>query len=180
MKPQELLNQSEKFLQQHPHFVKKGFSLNVFSDGAQWMVDMLNKIDPLQNRTFDQSIYFTFWGWSKYLVCLLAFFISFFILLNIHFSLIPLSILAFYFIEGWFVFLFPTLIDRKSNPIVSSAKLTSEIGIFTTITTILPIAFFMLSGIFQKKKFLINWHIGCLAILFWYTDEIRNRESSKL
>ncbi len=180
MKPQEFLNQSKDFLKQHPHFIKNGISLRMFSDGAQWMVDMLNKIDPLQNRTFDQSIHFSFWGWSKYIACLLAFFASFFILLNIHFSLIPLSILPFYFIEGWLVFLFPILIDRKVNPIISSAKLTFKIGIFTTITTILPIAFFMLSGIFQKKKLLINWHIGCLAILFWYTDEIRNRESSKL
>ena len=104
-----------------------------------------------------------------------AFLISaaFFFSLNIF--LTPLSIIVFYLFEVHFLFLFPLIIDKIDQPILTSIKQTYKVGIFNALVTVIPIACFMLKGLFNISKPFHNWHIGSLAILIWYQNEIRDR-----
>lgn len=168
------LNKAKQHLKQNSAYIDKGNWLNTFSLGAKWMVSKLNKIDPLNHRTFNQNTNFLAYGLGKYLISLLAFLIYFLLFYNIHFLLTPLSILVFYVFEVALLFLFPLLIDGVEYPIITSIKMTWKIGFSKVILIVLPIAIFMLAGLFDIKRPFHNWHIGCLTILFWYKDERKN------
>jgi len=88
---------------------------------------------------------------------------------------IPLSIVVFYLFEIQFLFLFPLLIDNSKEPVRRGIREVFKIGIIRCLFTVIPIAFFMLLGLFHKRQRYRNWYIGCLAILIWYNDEVRTR-----
>lgn len=165
-----LLNQAQQHLSQNPVYIKQGFWFDTFPLGAKWMVDRLNEIDPAHHRVFNQKVSFTAYGLGKYLLCLLAFSLYFMLFLKIHWLLTPLAILVFYIFEVSLLFLFPLLIDQVKHPLITSFKMTWNIGFSKTILIILPIAIFMLKGLFDNKGPFHNWHIGCLVILFWYVE----------
>jgi len=168
------LSKAKIHFNQRPVYVEQGSWINLFSSGAEWMVERLNEISSENQYIFNRDVHFTTYGLGKYLLCLLAFFISFLLFSKTHIALTPLSILVFYVFEVALLFLFPLLIDGVKHPIITSIKMTWEIGFFKAVLIVIPIAIFMLIGLFDIKKRYHNWHIGCLAILFWYLDERKN------
>ena len=169
----DLWRQSERHLQLYPIYLSETPDLSVFSKGAAWMTARLNEMDNHKTTRFDPSIPFNAYGWFKYGLCISACIISAFLLFPLHFLLVPLSIVVFYFLEVQLLFLFPLLIDQVKQPILTSIKITYHLGVFKCMGTVMPIAFWMLWGIFSKNQPFRNWHVGALAILIWYKDEVR-------
>jgi hypothetical protein len=172
---QTLLYLSKKAFAAQPDQVQQPFSLQLFQNGAIWMQAKMNDLNPANKVWIDKKISFNGYGFLKYSICLSAFATSFFFFLNKNVSLIPLSVLVFYFFEVHFLFLFPLLLDKIPHPIWKSIRLTYKLGVFRAMFIVLQIAMFMLWGILNVKNPFKNWHIGCLCILIWYQDEIRNR-----
>jgi len=175
MKYQELLSQSRNHLVKSSNCIHNEISINLFSIGAKWMFDKLNELDNKKSTKFDHSINYNLYGILKYGICFFALLISFFFFYKIHLFLTPLSVIVFYFFEVHFLFLFPLLIDKTKNPILMSIKQTYRIGIFQSIFTVIPIGFFMVFGLFKINNPFKNWYIGCLSIIIWYQNEVRNR-----
>jgi hypothetical protein len=175
MRFETLLLQSKQFYENKPNQVEKALSTGIFTEGGKWMWEKMQTMDSRTVDGFDTSIPFTRYGFLKYGWCLSAFILSFFGALHIHTLLTPLSVLVFYFFEIHLLFLFPLLIDKTPYPIWKSIKITYKIGILKTLWRVVRIAFFMLIGIFNFKNPFKNWHIGCLFVLIWYQNEVRNR-----
>jgi len=175
MNGRDLIRQSNIHFQQQPVYLSAGLGLSIFSKGAAWMAGRLNELNNHHLITFDPAVPFNALGWFKYGLCLSAFLFSAFLLFQIHFLLVPFSILVFYFLEVHFLFLFPLLLDRVKHPLWSSIKTSYRIGIFKCMITVIPIAYWMLVGLLRKNQPLQNWHVGALAVLIWYNDEIRTR-----
>ena len=175
MKFRDILLQSKDIYENQPNQVEKIASIFIFTEGAKWMAQKMCIIDPETSVSIDKFISFNRYGFLKYTVCLTAFIASFLLFFNINIFLIPFSILVFYFIEVHFLFLFPLLIDKTPYPIWKSIKTTYKIGLIKAIFIVIRIAMFMLFGILNSKQPLKNWHIGCLFILIWYQNEVRNR-----
>lgn len=173
MKYQELILQSKKNLQLHPPAIDGIVSINIFELGAKWMYDKLN--EDKKHAAFNQSINFSAYGSLKYGISLLAFLFSIVQFIKINFCLLPISIVIFYLVEVHFLFLFPFLIDRVQKPVWTSIKQTYKTGIFTTVFNVIPIGFFMVFGLLNLKDPFRNWYIGCLSIIIWYKNEIRDR-----
>ena len=170
MKYQKLLAQSREHLRRFPAAEKQGFSLLVFTNGAEWMLHRMNELDG-EERIFDSSISYEKNGYFKYGICLVAFLLIGAFLFNKAVLLLPLAILVFYILEIHFLFLFPLLIDKVENPILKSIQMTYEIGVFQALATVIPIGFFMIIGLFNLQNPLKNWYLGCLSILIWYGYE---------
>lgn len=81
-----------------------------------------------------------------------------------------LATFVFYWAEVQLLFLFPLLIDRVPHPIRESFRLTRQIGVAHAMRRVMPIAFFMLSGLCHRRDPLQRWYIGCAAVLLWYED----------
>ena len=175
MKYQFLISQSKKYLQTKPPNIDGVLSLNIFQLGAKWMFDKLNENGVCNEIQFNQSINFFAYGLLKYGISFFVFLVSVFLLININFLLFPFSIVIFYLAEVHFLFLFPILLDNVEKPIWTSIKQTYKMGIFTTIITVIPIGFYMVFGLFNFKDPFRNWYIGCLSIIIWYQNEIRDR-----
>lgn len=165
-----LLLQSQLAYEKQPNQVGKIVSINLFTEGGQWMAEKMN-------IPIDCSIPFNIYGFLKYAVCLSAFITSFLFFFDINILLTPFSVLVFYFFEIHFLFLFPLLIDKIPFPLWKSIEITYKIGIFKAMFRVIRIAIFMLLGILNFKNPFKNWHIGCLFILIWYKNEVRNRLS---
>lgn len=147
-------------------------STSVFKSGAEWMFGHLNgKSDSRFNRSAPYSAY----GFLKYSISLFAFFVSAFLLFRINVWLVPVSIIVFYLVEIHFLFLFPLLMDNVKQPLLTSVRETYRTGIFTTLFNVIPIGIYMMMGLFRLKDPFRNWYIGCLAIVVWYNEEVRNR-----
>ena len=69
-----------------------------------------------------------------------------------------ISILAFYIIEVHFLFLFPLLIDRVSNPMLTSCKMTYKIGFLKALITVFQIGLYMMFGLLQLKEPFKKWN----------------------
>ncbi len=173
MKYSKLIAESKALWHKNPQYIEGAISLQIFNLGARWMFEQLNKNDG--KKTFTDLPNYFIYGIIKYGTCLLALCISFFLLLKTNPLLTPLSIIIFYLFEIHFLFLFPLLIDGVEKPIIISIQQTYKIGLFTALTTIIPIGCFMMIGLFNFKKPFRNWYIGCLAIIIWYKNEVRNR-----
>ena len=173
MKFKQLIFESKNKLDLNPILMDGSISLNVFDSGAKWMFEKLNE-NNLEGRFNDSTNYLTY-GVFKYGICFCAFIISFLLFSRINFLLIPLSVLVFYLFEIHFLFLFPLLIDNVQNPVWTSIKQTYKIGIITALVTVIPIGFFMVAGLLKFSDPFRNWYVGCLAILIWYQNEIRDR-----
>ncbi len=170
-----LLQLSKHHLQNHPEVVSNVFSFDLFTQGAHWMAHRLNELDDSKIAVVDPMVNFKVYGFGKYILCVLFFVISLLFSLKLNLLLMPVSILVFYFVEVQLLFLFPLLIDQVERPILTSIRLTSEIGVFRAVITVIPIAFYMAWGLCNVKKPFKNWYIGCLAVVIWYQYEVRNR-----
>ncbi len=164
----QLLLRSKDTYAVSSNHVEKVISKNLFQSGANWMAEKMN-VSIAEKTHFNQ------YGFFKYGICLIAFVLFFCFLLHRNIFLTPLSIVVFYFFEVHFLFLFPLLIDRIPNPIRESIKISYKIGILKAMFIVMQLSFFMLIGLFCFKNPFKNWHIGCLCIVIWYEDEIRNR-----
>jgi hypothetical protein len=173
MKYHLLIAQSEANLNLNPIRIVGVISTDVFSLGAKWMFDRLNENEA--EVKFDKSINFAAYGFLKYGVSFFVGSFAAFLLGNVNLFLLPLSIVAFYLAEVHFLFLFPILIDKVKSPIWTSIRQTYKMGLLTTLVTVIPIGFYMVFGLLNFKDPFRNWYVGCLAILYWYKDEIRNR-----
>lgn len=173
MKYSKLIAESKALWNNNPEYTKHTVSFKVFNLGAKWMFEQLNKNDEV--KSFNDLPNYFIYGILKYGICLLAFCISFYLFLKIHLLFTPLAIIVFYLFEVHFLFLFPLLIDDVKNPIITSIQQTYIIGLFTTLVTVIPIGFYMMMGLLNLKNPFRNWHIGCLTIIIWYKNEVRNR-----
>jgi len=168
----QLLEQSRNSLDKNPVYINAPLSIQIFSSGAKWMASQL---DSAETKAFDNDTNFEFYGAVKYGICILAFFATAILLWRINIFITPLAVLVFYFCEVHFLFLFPLLIDKVKQPLSKSIHLSYTIGIFTCMATVIPISIFMLAGLVNIKAPFKNWHIGSLAIIIWYKNEIRDR-----
>lgn len=162
-----LLHKSKQHLGTHPHFIQRVYHFEIFESGAQWMAARMAEIRKQQFVTVPHQD-FSYYGFLKYRICILAFVLSFAFLIQYSIFLIPLSVLVFYFVEVHFLFLFPLLIDEVEQPLLESIKLTYKIGVLRSMLIVLCIAVYMLSGLLEITSPFKRWHIGCLAVLFWY------------
>ena len=175
MNYRHLITQSTSIYERKPYKIEHVFSLNIFNYGANWMYANLIYLDN-KNRIINfPYISYNRYGYIKYGICLTIWVLSLFLLMRLNIYLAPVSILIFYFCEVHFLFLFPLLIDNVKNPILTSIKQTYRIGLFKTIFTVSQIGIFMILGFLNFKNPFKNWYIGCLAILIWYQNEVRNR-----
>lgn len=171
----KFLLKSSIHFEKHPHVIEKLELNNIFSLGAKWMHTRLQEFRGHDINEFTIVSKYNFYGFLKYLVLAHCFVISTLVLYHIDVVLLPLVILIFYFVEVHFLFLFPLLIDKAENPIKESVRLSYKIGIIKAIWNVIPISFFMIIGLFNYKKPLRNWYLGCLAVLIWYEEAIGNR-----
>ncbi|MFM2224778.1 MAG: hypothetical protein RJA07_980 [Bacteroidota bacterium] len=151
------------------------FTIKNFEEGAFWMYEILKIISPNSQPIFIKSKKYEWYGRLKYGLSMAAFFVCFFIFTKLNFLLIPISFIVFYIVEIHFAFLFPLLIDGAKNPIQQSVYAVYKIGFIAVLVTVIGIAAYMLIGLFNFKQPLKNWYIGCLAILTWYNNDVRNR-----
>jgi hypothetical protein len=170
-----LLLRSQQVYNQQPKQVKKIASLHLFTEGGYWMAEKMAYLESQQFNYIETPIPFNRYGFFKYGLCLSAFIASFLFFFQIHIWLTPLSVLVFYFFEIHFLFLFPLLIDKTPYLLWKSIKITYKIGVFKAIYRVMHIAIFMLLGLLNLKNPFKNWHIGCIFILIWYQNEVRNR-----
>lgn len=173
-----LLSESERQFKKRPAQVQQVFSSNIFDAGARWMFERLHKDEPEATAAFDASINFSYYGYLKYGLSLLAFLTTCFALGKVHLLLTPLAVLVFYVFEVHFLFLFPLLLDKVKNPIQTSIKQTYRVGFGRALLWVFTIAMYMLSGLLNRRNPWRNWHIGCLSIVLWYRYEVRNRVQS--
>jgi hypothetical protein len=174
MNYKKLITISETQFDNLPSQISNIASITLFTSGAKWMHKKLNDQESNTDK-FDDSINFEFYGLLKYAISLSAFIVSFLFLLKINIALLPLSIPIFYLFEIHFLFLFPLLLDRVKNPLWASIKQTYRAVFFKTLFVVMQIGFFMVSGLFDLKDPFRKWHIGCLAVIIWYQNEVRNR-----
>lgn len=137
------------------------------------MATQLN--DGSAGSDFEASGKYAVYGWMKYGLSLSAMIISMWFFMNVNAWLLPLSILVFYLVEVHFLFLFPLLIDDVSAPVWTSIQQTYRSGLFTSLLTVIPIGFYMIAGLLNVRDPFHNWHVGCLAVILWYKNEVRNR-----
>jgi len=175
MNYKDLLRTGKTHLEKFPDNAAVPGPLHIFPSGARWMFDRLNELDGKKEQAFNTTVNYNFYGCLKYGVCLTGFGLSICCCLHYNYWCIPMSILLFYVLEVHFLFLFPLLIDNSQRPMLTGIQKTYQLGLFKCLFTVVPIAIFMLLGLLRKKDPFRNWHIGCLAILIWYKNEVRNR-----
>jgi hypothetical protein len=173
-----LITQSARQFDQQPRQVQQLFSRHIFASGARWMFEKLPENEQETPAGFDTSTNFGFYGCLKYGISLLAFAGACFALGKVSVLLTPLAVLCFYFFEVHFLFLFPLLIDKVKDPLLTSIKETYRIGLPRALVWVFTIAVFMLSGLLNRQNPFRRWHIGCLSILLWYQHEVRSRVQS--
>jgi hypothetical protein len=171
----QLIQKSKEHLKKYAVATQAPPSRFVFTAGAAWICKRMNELDPENPRIFNPHVCYEWYGILKYGVALLAFGISVYGFMGIHWALLPLSVLAFYGFEILFLFLFPLLIDQKPNPLRSSFKMTYAVGYLRALSVVVPIGLYMTIGLLRFKSPLYYWHVGCLAIVIWYDEEVRNR-----
>ncbi len=174
MKYRQLLRQAAIHLQHNPGYLAKTATVAVFSTGGLWMQHRLSELRNVETAT-NNAIRFNFYGLIKYGICMSAFVCSLFVLAKVSITLLPLAIIVFYIFEVQFLFLFPLLIDGAGTPIRESLKLTYKVGVTNAVATVLPIGLFMVYGLLNLREPFKNWHIGCMAVLIWYNNEVGNR-----
>ncbi|MBC6611438.1 hypothetical protein H8B15_10915 [Hymenobacter sp. BT507] len=175
MTVKSLLRQGAALFDQQPRQVHRVFSPRIFALGAQWMFSRLRDNEPDAPAGFDAATPFGWYGCFKYGISLLAFVGSWVALANVSVLLTPLAVLFFYVVEVHFLFLFPLLLDRTKQPLLTSIKATYRVGLVRALLGVLAIGGYMLSGLLNRRNPLRRWHIGCLSVLLWYQDEVRNR-----
>lgn len=161
----ELITQSRKELEACELDYSRAIG---FMEGGQWMSGVLG------HDAYNGDRYLR-WGVLKYALSCLAFPVS---ALVWGFSNVPFvvsSVLLFYLIEVHFLFLFPLIADGRERLLVSSFRATYRVGVFRAVGTVIPLALYMLAGLLNFKHPFYNWYVGCMSIIIWYRDEVRNR-----
>lgn len=174
MRYTELIKMSRVSFNEQPEGVVQKISFNIFTVGAVWMCNQLNKTGNTR-RKFNTSVNYTVYGLLKYGSCIILFLITAIFLAQLSILLIPLSVFVFYFVEVHFLFLFPLLIDGTKYPLKESIKQTYRLGLIKSMVTVFQISCYMLIGLLNPTNPTRNWYIGCLAIIIWYQNDVRNR-----
>jgi predicted MPP superfamily phosphohydrolase len=144
-----------------------------FTGGAQWMSRALGALRGGRDVALPIETSFSALGVIKYAFAFLgALATATFIALTKTWWLSPLIVLAFYAVEVQMLFLFPLAIDRDARPFHASRRLMIRSCGSTrrAVTTVLPIAAFMLAGGLLGRGFVRSWAIGCLAVCIWYEE----------
>lgn len=175
MSLKELFNQSALCLENGPRRLARPVSADVFRQGGEWMQSWLSEWRPVDRQGNDRSIDFNAYGWLKYTLCVSALLLSAWAFYRIAPWLMPVSLLVFYIAEVHFLFLFPLLIDGVEHPLQTSICITYRIGLFRVLVRVIPIGLFMMIGLFRFSDPFRNWHTGCLAVLIWYEQDVRDR-----
>ena len=175
MKYKYLIAAGRAHLANYPGYEPSKRLTTMFPAGARWMYDRLIELDGRNTCPFDPATNYNFYGWLKYGVCVVGFLLSCRGFAVYAPLLVPVSILVFYLLEIQFLFLFPLLIDNSKEPVRRGIREVFKIGIIGCLFIVIPISLFMLLGLCNKRQRYLNWHIGCMAILIWYNDEVRNR-----
>lgn len=175
MKYQELISRSKQVIGEDFPLTNQIMSFQVFEIGSRWMHKKLFVGNEQQSPHFNPLIKYRSYGLFKYSIAFGVFFVSLWQLLKISVYIAPLSIILFYLVEVHFVFLFPIILEEKRNPLWVSIQQTYKMGIINALFTLVPIGFFMVYGLLNIKDPFRNWYIGCLSIVIWYQDEVRNR-----
>jgi hypothetical protein len=172
VKYKKLLSESKEHIERYG-LIQAPVTLDIFSNGGFWMSQRLDELD--HNRTKAAfALPFRYYGYLKYITCMAVSGITLGMVGNLKIYSISLSILLFYCCEAHFLFLFPLIIDRVQNPVIESIRQTYRIGLLKSVITVVPIALYMISGLFSYRAPFVRWHVGCLAILIWYQHEIRD------
>ncbi len=174
MELKDLIRQSSLYLAQNARRIERPFSGDVFQQGGEWMQAWLVEWDPLRKWN-SGAIAFNAYGWAKYLISMAAFLGSAWVFYAFDPWLLPLSVIVFYIVEVHFLFLFPLLIDGVEHPLWQSISITYRIGLWRVLAKVIPLGLFMILGLFQRSDPLRNWYKGCLALLIWYEQEVRDR-----
>ena len=169
----DLLIKAKCHLTHHEEHDYKNIN-DLFVNGGRWMQNRMNELNG-NIKSADLTFEFKFYGYLKYGISIILTVLSALLFDHLSPFLIPLSVLVFYLAEVHFAFIFPLIIDDCKHPIASSFRVTYQTGFFTVLLNVVPIAAYMLSGIFSRKEPFQKWHIGCMAIIIWYQNEIRNR-----
>lgn len=165
-----LIIRSKARLQAHGIDTDVTPSFRVFDDGADWMRKALG-VDKASVRPGR----YTFYGLLKYGISISLMLASAYVLVTLNIALAPLTVLVFYWAELHFLFLFPLLIDGVRNPLKTSLRATYRVGLWRAIVNVIPIGAYMLSGLFNFRDPFKRWHIGCMCIIIWYCNEVRDR-----
>jgi len=146
------------------------YKIGSFNKGALWMKSQLDLLREPHSEYSISVIAFNRYGILKYGISSIFALIPLFFL---SFSLLSVlcSITVFYWVEILFLFLFPLLIDRDKHPFKSNFTMIRKIGMIKCLLNVLPIAIYMLLGLFNFKKPFYAWYVGCLSILILYVDE---------
>lgn len=158
-----------------PILIDRPVSVNVFKLGGVWMCRWLSVLENKQAIQYDVLVHFNAYGFMKYGICITAFVVSFWCFYTWNIYLTPLSILVFYIAEVHFLFLFPLLIDKVERPVLKSIAITYRMGLVHVLLKVIPLGFYMAFGLFRFSDPFRNWYKGCLAVLIWYQDEVRDR-----
>ena len=145
----------------------------VFEAGAAWMGEQLAclRAQPRPRLAGASRRRFTYYGWLKYGLSLLGMMLTATALSRYSIWLLPLAGLGFYVVEIQFLFLFPLLLEGRPQPLLASCRLTARVGYGRCLLGVLLVAAHMLAGLGCPRRARWQWHVGCLAILFWYVDE---------
>jgi hypothetical protein len=168
----ELIRRSKAQWEIEPVQVSTAAPPLVFSAGARWMAARMNKN---AETVWDNTVNFQAFGVFKYGVSFIAFGLAIYFFGRVSLFLTPLAVPVFYLAEVHFLFLFPLLIDGVGYPVWASIRQTYKIGILRAWINVMPIGAYMIIGLLNTRNAFRNWYIGCLAILIWYDDEVRNR-----
>ena len=143
----------------------------VFEAGAAWMAAQLARLRGRPQPTGASRRRFTYYGWLKYGLSWLGGVLAATAMCRYRIWLLPLAGLGFYVVEIQFLFLFPLLLEGHPRPLLASCRLTARVGYGRCLLGVLPVAAYMLAGLGCPRRARWRWHVGCLAILFWYVDE---------
>ena len=169
-----LLKLSARQLARQPMQVQQPLSPHIFTTGARWMATHLPP--RAGQREGSERADFGQYGSLKYgssLLALVAVVVAGGWAKMPLLLVLPLAGIAFYVVEIHFLFLFPLLLDGVAHPLHTSIRATYRVGFFKALAWTLVLAAFMLAGLLDRRRPWRNWHIGCLALIYWYRDEVR-------
>ena len=172
MKERSHFKQADEIISNNLRLVKSVTLFKIFSKGGCWMAEQMG-IENLDDKTKRD---FNIYGIIKYGLSITVAVLVLILMFPLHIPFaIMLAILAFYIVEVHFLFLFPLLIDRVKSPFVTSIKITYSLGFIECLIFTMVIAIYMIVGLFNTFYPLKNWYTGCLVIVLWYQDEVRDR-----
>lgn len=175
MRLKELFNQSALYLESEPRILARPVSVDVFRRGGEWMRAWLSEWRSQETQNDGPPIDFNAYGWFKYTLCISLMLLSVWGFYRIAPWLMPVSLIVFYIAEVHFLFLFPLLIDGVEHPLRTSIRITYRIGLLRVLVRVIPIGLFMMIGLLRFSDPFRNWHTGCLAVLIWYKQDVRDR-----